>query len=264
MTALEKLKKAQEETNSLICAGLDSDTEKMPPHLAKKGIDGILEFNKTIIDAVSSHVCAFKLNFAFYERYGAEGFEVLKKTFDYIPEGHFKIADAKRGDIGNTSENYARACFEYFGADSATIMPYMGMDAAAPFLKYEDKLNFLVTLSSNPGSEDFQRLVSNGQPLFASVLEKAISVSKKENLGFVIGATYPEELEHIRESAPERVFLIPGIGVQGGRIPEVISANKGGPCLIAVSRAIIYASSDKNFAEAAEAAAKTMKEEAAS
>lgn len=261
MNAFEKLLKAQADRSSLLCVGLDTDLNKIPEHLSKKGIAGLLEFNCEIISAVSDYVCGFKINFAFYEQYGAEGIDLLKKTFDYIPNSHFKIADAKRGDIGNTSRAYANAIFDYFRADSATLMPYMGVDSIQPFLEYKDKLNFLVTLSSNPGSFDFQRLVFEDQPLYMHVLNKACKAGNKENIGFVVGATHPEELKNIRDMAKDRFFLIPGIGAQGGSLDDTLNANRNSPCIIAASRSIIYAGKESDFATKASDASKLLKEQ---
>ncbi len=251
MTAYEKLLKQQANTSSLLCVGLDTDLKKIPNHLSKNGVAGMLEFNKSIIDALSNSVCGFKINFAFYEQFGAEGFECLKQTFDYIPDHSFKIADAKRADIGNTSKAYAKAIYEYFGADSATLMPYMGMDSIKPFLDYENKLNFLIALSSNPGAKDFQRLQSDGKPFYYHIIQHSKKYAKPENLGYVVGATYSEELDQIRKITKNRVLLIPGIGAQGGSLEDTVDANKGATSIISVSRSIIYASNDTDFAEKA-------------
>ncbi len=250
MTALEKIKNIQQKNNSLLCVGLDSDLSKIPPHLGKD-INSLLDFNKSIIDSTKDLVCAYKINFAFYEQYGTEGFKILNETFDYIPKDIFTIADAKRGDIGNTSSAYAKSVFEYFKADSITVNPYMGKDSVAPFLEFNDKMVFLLALTSNSGSNDFQRIESKEKPLYQSVIEKSMNWSAKEQLGYVVGATHPQELQDIRKIIPEHCLLIPGIGSQGASIEDTISANGGGTAIINVSRDIIYASKDKNFADAA-------------
>lgn len=242
--AYQKLIGAQASKGTMLCVGLDSDLNKIPPHLGDS-LESLLEFNRNVIDATKDLACSYKLNFAFYEQYGAEGFEILKKTFEYIPSDIFTIADAKRGDIGNTSKAYARSCFEYFGADSITVNPYMGFDSVEPFLGFEDKIVFLLALTSNQGSRDFQRLEPGGRPLYQHVLQK--SAGWGDNIGFVIGATHPAELAAAREISTDSIFLIPGIGAQGGSISETLAANGGKPAVINVSRDIIYASSSPDF-----------------
>jgi len=248
MTALEKIKNIQQKNHSLLCVGLDSDLSKIPKHFGNN-IKSLLDFNKEIIDCTKDIACAYKINFAFYEQYGAEGFQILKETFEYIPADIFTIADAKRGDIGNTSGAYAKSVFEYFNADSITVNPYMGEDSVAPFLEFEDKMVFLLTLTSNSGSTDLQRIASNGKPFYRFVIDISRIWSTHDKLGYVFGATHPDELKEIREIIPKHCLLIPGIGSQGGSIVDTISANSGGPAIINVSRDIIYASTDKNFAE---------------
>lgn len=248
MTALNKIRNIQKQNNSFLCVGLDSDLSKIPRHFGDD-INSLLEFNKIIIDCTKDLVCAYKINFAFYEQYGIDGFRILKNTFDYIPKNIFTIADAKRGDIGNTSSAYARSVFEYFNADSITINPYMGKDSVAPFLEYKNKMVFLLALTSNAGSNDFQRIYSDGKSLYQSVIEKSLKWSGIEQLGYVVGATHHQELREIRNLIPEHCLLIPGIGSQGGSIKDTISANSRGLAIINVSRDIIYASQDKNFEE---------------
>ncbi|MBX3044372.1 MAG: orotidine-5'-phosphate decarboxylase [Candidatus Kapabacteria bacterium] len=255
MNSFEKLNTIQENTNSLLCVGLDSDLNKIPVHLGKS-IESILEFNKQIIDATIKYASSYKLNFAFYEVYGSEGFDILKKTIEYIGNERFVIADSKRGDIGNTSDAYAKSCFEYFKADAITVAPYMGRDSIEPFLKYEDKMTFVLALTSNPGSGDFQRLEFEGKPLYQHVIEKTCSWGRKENLGFVTGATHPDDIHNIRKIIPESYLLIPGVGTQGGNIAELMNANSGGPCIINVSRDIIYADNGADFLKAARNKAK--------
>ncbi len=255
MNALEKLKKIREEKKSLLCVGLDTDINKLPQGIGRS-VDGILEFNKSIIESTAGYAAAYKINFAFYEQYGVRGFEILKETFGMIPQEIFTIADAKRGDIGNTSKAYAVSCFDYFGADSVTVNPYMGYDSVSPFLEYKDKMVFLLCLTSNSGSNDFQRLGSSGMPVYRHVYHASSKWAPEDMLGYVIGATHPGELAEIREDIPGRVLLIPGIGAQGGDIEAVIKANAGGPALINVSRSVIYASSGADFAEKAAEKAK--------
>lgn len=250
MTSHEKLLKIQTVNNSILCIGLDADLKKMPNHL-NQNVKNILEFNCSIIDATKDLACAYKINFAFYEQYGIEGIEIMKKTFDYIPGNIFTIADAKRGDIGNTSEAYARSCFDYFNADSITVNPYMGMDSVQPFLKHKEKIIFLLALTSNPGSSDFQRLISDGKPVYEHVVEKSKVWADEKQLGFVVGATHPNELESMRRIASENVFLIPGVGAQGGDIALTLKANNNKPAIINVSRDIIYTTQEKDFAEKA-------------
>jgi len=247
MNSYHKLISVQHQNSSILCVGLDSDLNKMPGHL-KSDVKNLYEFNCSIVEATKQHACAYKMNFAFYEQYGIEGIEILKKTFDYIPKEIFTIADAKRGDIGNTSAAYARAAFEYFGADSVTVNPYMGIDSVAPFLKFKDKITFLLALTSNPGSGDFQRLNSGGKPVFRHVVEKSLEWASHECLGYVVGATHPGEIRELRQEAKDNVFLIPGVGAQGGEIAATLEANGGKPAIINVSRAIIYASDGKDFA----------------
>jgi orotidine-5'-phosphate decarboxylase len=249
MTALNKIKVIQKQNNSILCVGLDSDLSKIPQHFGKD-INTLLDFNKKIIDSTKDLVCAYKINFAFYEQYGVEGFRILKDTFDYIPKNIFTIADAKRGDIGNTSGAYAKSVFGYFNADSITVNPYMGHDSVAPFLEFNDKMVFLLAMTSNKGSNDFQKIVADGKPFYQTVIEKSKQWSTKEQLGFVVGATQTEELREIRKIIPGHCLLIPGIGSQGGSIPDTISVNSGGPAIINVSRDIIYASQDKDFTDA--------------
>lgn len=248
MRSYKKLIETQSRNNSKLCIGLDTSLDLIPSHF-KKDISSIFEFNKQIIDATCDLVCAYKLNFAFYEQYGSKGFDELKKTFDIIPEDLLKIADAKRSDIGNTSRAYAKSLFEYFDADAVTINPYMGFDSVEPFLSFPDKLSFLLCLTSNQGAKDIQYLECNGKPIYRHVIEKAMGWGDEEKLGFVVGATHHSELADLRSIAKKQVFLIPGIGAQGGSIAETMKANAGGPAIINVSRGIIYCSKEKNFAE---------------
>lgn len=250
MTAFEKLQSATQRNKTLLCVGLDTDIAKLPEGI-EKSTKGMLDFNIQIIEATKDIVNSYKMNFAFYEQFGIEGWEVLKKTFEAIPNDILTIADAKRGDIGNTSKAYAKSCFEYFGADSVTVAPYMGVDSVAPFLDFEDKLVFLLGLTSNPSSNDFQRLESNGKAIYKHVFETAAKWAKPEQLGFVVGATHPDEMTELREITPNNPFLIPGIGAQGGDLAATLKANGGAAAMINSSRAVLYASSGKDFTEKA-------------
>ena len=253
MTSRERLNNAQRMNNSLLCVGLDSDPAKMP-----EGFSGspksILDFNKRIIDATKDIVCGYKLNFAFYEQHGPKGFDILEKTFAYIPYNLFTIADAKRGDIGNTSKAYARSVFEHFRADSITVAPYMGRDSIEPFLEYTDKITFLLALTSNKGSSDFQRINIKKKPLYRYVFEETVKW-KYDNLGYVVGATHPKEINELRKFGEDKIFLIPGIGAQGGDLKAIIKANLGLPAIINVSRSVIHASNGTDFQEKARDAA---------
>ncbi len=260
MNAVKKYFDAVKAVNSNLCVGLDTVIEKIPLHLREKDLEGILEFNKEIIDAVSKYASAFKINLAFYEQYGCEGVSLIKETIKLIPEGKFVISDAKRGDIGNTSKAYAKACFEDLKADSITVNPYMGYDSIEPFLEDRSKFVFILALTSNPGSDDFQRLISDGREIYKHVIEKAVTWTDANHLGFVIGATHPDELAAIRGTIKDRLLLIPGVGTQGANVEQVIKANAGGPYMINVSRDIIYTSNDYDFAEKAALKAKYYQE----
>lgn len=259
MTAYEKINDSIKQTNSILCIGLDSDIEKLPDGIAKN-VEGIFLFNQRIIEKTYAFAAAYKVNFAFYEQYGTEGFNILKKTIDNIPNNRLIIADAKRGDIGNTSSAYAKACFDYFGCDAVTVNPYMGFDSVSPFLEYKDKFVFLLALTSNKGSQDFQYLESDGRPLYRHVIEKSKEWGSVENLGYVVGATHSPELSGIRELIPDHFLLIPGIGTQGGNVPKILIANNNGPAIINVSRDIIYSSDKNNFDDSALLKAKFYKD----
>jgi orotidine-5'-phosphate decarboxylase len=258
MTAIEKLKSKIKENKTFLCAGLDVDIDKLPAHMDRK-IDNIFEFNKSIINATKDFVCSYKINFAFYEQYGIEGYELLKETFDLIPDDIFTVADAKRGDIGNTSRAYAISCFEYFGADSVTVSPYMGEDSIKPFLEFDNKMVFILGLTSNKGSADFQKLKSDEKMIYEHIIEKSSTWASKEKIGYVTGATHPAELGEIRKIIPENPLLIPGIGAQGGDLAAVLNAVKGTTVLINVSRGLIYASGDKNYAQISQKVAENYK-----
>ena len=249
MNFIEKYLKAAQKNNSLVCIGLDSDLNKIPKFLAKSR-DIQFEFNKKIIDATSDLVCAYKPNMAFYEAVGSAGITSLKKTVQYIPNHIPVILDAKRGDIGNTNKMYAQEIFEYFGADATTVSPYLGEDSIAPFAEYQDKFAFVLCLTSNPGAKDFQLQEFNGGPLYKIVADKVKSWNKNNNLGLVIGATFPEQLKEIREMAGDMPILIPGVGAQGGDLEKVVkfgTDKNGKMAIINSSREIIFASAEKDF-----------------
>jgi orotidine-5'-phosphate decarboxylase len=250
MTASEKLKKKNDESK-FICVGLDTDLEKVPLHL-QSSKNPILEFNKKIIEATSEYTGAYKINFAFYERLGSKGFDILLQTKEFIPKDILTIADAKRGDIGNTSKYYADAVFNYFGFDSITVNPYMGEDSVKPFLEYENKLIFIFALTSNPGADDFEKLQLKDESfLFQKVIEKVKDWNDKNNCGIVFGATKLQELQENISSFGNLPVLLPGVGAQGGNLEEVMKLfikNKKLNLLINISRGIIYKDNAANFA----------------
>jgi orotidine-5'-phosphate decarboxylase len=242
---------------SYLCVGLDTDIQKIPSHLLSEK-DPIFEFNRQIIDATHSFTVAYKPNIAFYEAHGAKGWESLQKTLEYIPKECFTIADAKRGDIGNTSGLYARAFFDKNSSgldfDSVTVAPYMGEDSVKPFLEFPDKWVILLALTSNAGSKDFQNLVVNHEtPLFEEVIRKSQEWATDEQLMYVVGATKADMLTHIRTLAPKHFLLVPGVGAQGGSLAEVSKYGMNTQCglLVNSSRGIIYASTEKDFAQKA-------------
>ena len=252
---------------SFLCIGLDVDLEKIPQHLLDEE-DPIFSFNKAIIDATQHLAVAYKPNLAFYEAYGIKGLEALGKTVDYLNEKHpeiFTIADAKRGDIGNTSGMYAKAFFEDLNFDSVTVAPYMGKDSVEPFLEYRDKHTILLALTSNKGAFDFQTQIVDGEELYKKVLQTSRTWKNGQNLMYVVGATKAEFLKEIREIIPENFLLVPGVGAQGGNLQQVceygLTRNVG--LLINVSRAVIYASSEIDFAEAAAVKAKELQQQMA-
>jgi len=242
---------------SYLCVGLDTDPKKIPAYLQGHP-DGIFEFNKKIIDATKDLCVSYKINSAFYEAMGAKGWEIMERTFDYIPSSHFKIADAKRGDIGNTSSQYARAFFETMNADAITVAPYMGEDSVKPFLEYQDKWTIVLGLTSNKGARDFELQKTDGELLYEKVLRTASEWGNPENLMFVVGATQAEEFVNIRKICPQHFFLVPGVGTQGGSLKEISEKALIDDCglLVNVSRAIIYASEKEDFANEANAIAR--------
>ena len=253
---------------TFLCVGLDTDINKIPAHL-KNEEDPIFAFNKAIIDATAPYCVAYKPNLAFYECYGVKGMLAFEKTIQYIKENHpnhFIIADAKRGDIGNTSKMYAQTFFEEYNLDSVTVAPYMGEDSVKPFLEYDGKWVILLALTSNKGSHDFQLTEDKqGERLFEKVLKKSQEWGTTENLMYVVGATQGKMFEDIRRIAPEHFLLVPGVGAQGGSLQEVCKYGMTKDCglLVNSSRGIIYASADTDFAEVAAVKAKELQEEMA-
>ena len=238
---------------SFLCVGLDSDFKKIPTHLLELE-DPIFEFNKQIIDTTKEYCMAYKPNIAFYESRGVSGWNSLQKTLDYIPNDIFTIADAKRGDIGNTSNMYARAFFENMNFDAVTVAPYMGSDSVTPFLGFDGKWAILLALTSNKGGLDFQTFKNeNGKQLFEQVLEISQTWGTDENMMFVVGATRFEQLSKIRKIIPNHFLLVPGVGAQGGNLREVAKYGMNQDCglLVNSSRGIIYAGNGTNFAEKA-------------
>jgi orotidine-5'-phosphate decarboxylase len=250
---------------SFLCVGLDTDLSKIPAHLLDTE-DPIFEFNKAIIDATKDFCVAYKPNIAFYECFGPKGWESLKKTLDYIPSNIFTIADAKRGDIGNTSTYYAKTYFEYLNCDSVTVAPYMGEDSVTPFLEFKDKWVILLALTSNKGALDFQMIKDeNGEELFKKVLAKSAEWGTPENTMYVVGATRAEGIGEVRKIVPDNFFLVPGVGAQGGSLEDVAHYgwNKDCGLLVNSSRGIIYASNGQDFAEQAGIEAEKLQEQMA-
>lgn len=251
---------------SFLCVGLDTDLKKVPAHLLNEE-DPIFAFNKAIIDATAAYCVAYKPNLAFYEAFGVKGLMAFEKTVKYIQENYpdqFIIADAKRGDIGNTSAMYARTFFEEYNLDSVTVAPYMGEDSVTPFLGYEGKWVILLALTSNKGSHDFQLTEStDGEKLFQKVLRKSQEWAGNDQMMYVVGATQGQAFEEIRKIVPDHFLLVPGVGAQGGSLSEVCKYGMTQDCALLVnsSRAIIYADNTENFANAAAEAAKAVQQE---
>jgi len=259
MNFLEKLLQASRTNRSLLCVGLDPDPDLMP------AVD-VFQFNREIVDATSDLVCAYKPNLAFYEALGIEGLRALEKTIAYIPKSIPIIGDAKRGDVGSTARAYARALFDTFGFDAATVNPYLGYDSIEPFIEYKEKGVFILCRTSNVGSVHFQALLlsETGVPLFEVVAHRAREWNTYGNIGLVVGATYPEELRRVRQLCPDIPLLIPGIGAQGGDLANAVRYGvdaQGQKAIISSSRQIIYASKGKDFAMAARAAALKLRDE---
>lgn len=265
MGFFDKLERAAQRNGSLLCVGLDPDPARMP-------VSDVAAFNRAIIEATAEFVCAYKPNLAFYEALGERGLAALRDTLAAIPPEIPVIADGKRNDIGNTAKAYARALFDELGVDAATVNPYLGGDAVEPFLEREEKAAFILCRTSNPGARDLQDLLvtapggGEARPLFEMVAEMARRWNSRGNVGLVVGATYPEELRRVRRLCPEMTFLVPGVGVQGGDVAAVIGngLDKAGRGLIInVSRQVLYASREKDFAVAAAGAARQLRDEIA-
>ncbi len=245
---INQIKKKQ----SCLCVGLDTDITKIPKHLLAEP-DPVYSFNKAIIDATKDLCVSYKINTAFYEALGVKGWEAMEKTVHYIGDEHFKIADAKRGDIGNTSDQYAKAFFEALPFDSVTVAPYMGEDSVKPFLQYEGKWAIVLGLTSNTGAKDFELQQAGDGLLYEKVMKTVTEWGTPENLMFVVGATQADSFTNIRKLTPDHFYLVPGVGAQGGSLKEISekAMNKDCGILVNASRAIIYASDGEDFADAA-------------
>ncbi len=259
-----ELVKIIREKRSVLCVGLDTDLEKIPKHLFAEE-DPMFAFNKAIIDATKNYTVAYKINTAFYEAQGVKGWISLGKTLDYIPKDIFTIADAKRGDIGNTAEQYAKTFFSTYAFDSVTVAPYMGADSVQPFMQFEGNWAIVLGLTSNAGSADFQLQQTGNEMLYEKVLKTVAGWGTPDNTMFVIGATRKEQLQHVRQMLPDHFFLIPGVGAQGGDVATVCenTLNSDGGVLINVSRGVIYAGKGIDFAEQAGKAAKEYQQQMA-
>lgn len=247
---------------SYLCVGLDTDPQKIPAHLFDEP-EPVLAFNRQIIEATKDFAAAYKINTAFYEAIGARGWRLLEKTVEMLPKDVFIIADAKRGDIGNTSERYATAFFDTLKCHAVTVAPYMGQDSIQPFMRDTSHWTILLLLTSNTGSSDLQQLPINGQPLWQHLLQLSQQWMGRQQLMYVVGATHPEDLHTIRKLVPDSFLLVPGVGAQGGSLKDVSHAalTKDGGLLVNVSRSIIYASDGEDFAEAAGRTAKEYQQE---
>lgn len=257
MKISEKIDAIVDKNNSLVCVGLDTDEEKIPPHLCSSN-NPLWEFNRAIIDATKENVCAYKLNLAFYEAAGEKGHQALRQTVDYIPNDIITIGDAKRGDIGNTARMYAKALFDQCGFDIVTVNAYMGLDAVEPFIADESRGVFVLCLTSNPSAEDFQI----PDELYVKVAHKIAQWNDRGNCGAVVGATRPEFIARIRDIIGDAVMLIPGIGAQGGDLRQTLESAltpRGKGVIINSSRGIIYKSSDADFADSAREATLELK-----
>lgn len=263
MTFYDRIRTIQRKNRSLLCVGLDPDAARIPVSLHHHH-DPIVEFNKRIIDATKDIVCAYKINLAFYEALGSRGWDAIRRTLEVIPEGILTIGDAKRGDIGNTAELYARSLLVDLGFSASTVNPFMGTDSVEPFIRDETKGAFVLTLTSNPGAKDFQYLKVNEKPLYAHVLARIKRWNTKKNCGLVVGATRAADLRRIRTLAPEMPILIPGVGAQGGDLKSSVryGCDKHGEmALINASRSVIYASSGTDFSDEARRAAQKLRSE---
>lgn len=258
----QRLRSAQQSVNSLVCVGLDSDLKKIPRHLLN-AVNPVLEFNLRMIEATQEFACAYKLNLAFYEALGETGWRTLRDTLDAIPPHIITIGDAKRGDIGNTAEMYARSLRDDLGFTASTVNPYMGFDSVEPFIRDASHGAFILALTSNPGAKDFEYLKVKEKPLYEHVIAKVRKWNTLGNCGLVIGATRPKELKRVRQLTKDMPLLIPGVGAQGGDLAAAVRFGcdtNGEMAIINASRSIIYASSGENFAEAARDAARSLRD----
>ncbi len=263
MTFLTKLAESSRARDSIVCVGLDPEPDLIPAMLGS-GPQAALRFLRRVIRATSDYACAYKPNLAFYERYGSAAFDVLALTLQAIPKDIPVVLDAKRGDVPNTSAAYADALFESFHADAVTVAPYLGMDSIEPFCR-EGRYALVLARTSNPGAGDLQDLIVEGRPLYERVVERSVSSFPALACGFVVGATYPEEARRVRELAPDRLFLMPGVGGQGGDVATAFRAAldvRGGGVLPSASRSVTYASSGADFEEAAASAARALRDAA--
>lgn len=254
---IKAIRKEIKTKNSYLCVGLDTDINRLPEGFTKD-YRGVIAFNKEIINATHDYAISYKVNTAFYEQLGSNGWKALEKTREMLPDNVLSIADAKRGDIGNTSKMYAKAFFEELNFDSVTVAPYMGIDSVQPFLEFDNKWVILLALTSNKGSDDFQFASQDGDmPLYEKVMRKAQTWGSPEQLMFVVGATHPEKFNEIREIAPDHFLLVPGVGAQGGDLQEISDYGLNDVCglLVNSSRGIIFASEGEDFAEKARASA---------
>lgn len=261
---IEKLATLSDRKQSLVCIGLDTDLEKIP-NVLQGELDPLFAFNRAIVDATRDYTVAYKLNLAFYESLGLAGWELLERTLAILPDDVLVIADGKRADIENTAHKYAETYFKTYGFDAVTVVPYMGMDSVIPFLEYEDRGVYVVCLTSNPGAADFQMLKVEDQPLYIRVAQKVQGWNfLYGNCGLVVGGTHTTEIQAIREEAPRMPFLVPGIGAQGGNLEKVVkyaTDDQGRSALINSSRTILYASSERDFAEAARERARHLRDQ---
>jgi len=257
MTFYQRLRSIQRTNKSLLCIGLDTDINKIPGFLLRSS-DPLYEFNRRIIEATHDLVCAYKVNLAFYEAAGEQGWRTVHRTLAAVPAGIVTIGDAKRGDIGNSAESYARALLDDYGFTASTVSPYMGEDSVTPFMKNREQGVFILAVTSNPGAKDFQYLKVRGRPLYETVIMKTRRWNRKRNCGLVVGATRPAELRRVRELTADMPLLIPGIGAQGGDLRSAVRFGcdrRGEMAVINASRSVIYASRGRDFARAARAEA---------
>jgi len=262
MTFKAKLKASEDATSSLLCLGLDPEPDLLPPSVERSPA-GIARFVQNVVEAVGDSVSSYKLNLAFYERWGREASWLLDQAMASLPGDRPVIFDAKRGDVGSTAQSYAHAVFEAWGADAVTVHPYLGYDSVAPFLAHKDKEVFIVCRTSNPGAAEFQHLRIDGDPLYRYIARAAVRWDHHDNVGLVVGATAPTELRDVRQIAGDRLLLVPGIGAQGADLSAAVSAAlrpDGRGAIIPISRGILFASAGADYADAARAAARRYRE----